>query len=422
MKRTFTVLLLVPAALLGPAALVAQAGEQRADSLEAEVRRLQARMDSLEQVVRRLLQEGRDTTAAVDELAALRAAARAAAQAADTAGGGRTEETPAVGQGRRNLNRLNPEISLTGDVRLQSDPDVPTQENAVFREVEFSFQSALDPYASTKIFLTYEDGELDLEEGYLYWAGLPGHLRVDLGRLRQQVGELNRWHLHALPESEYPLVYRTYFGEEGLAGTGVRVFWLVPTGGVFGVQELTLEGVVGNNEVLFGSGNRPAGLVHLNNFFELSPSTFLQVGGTASYGENPDSDLETVLLGADFRFTWRPPAQAQYRSFTLRGEGYRLDQQSAGVGDAVYGGFVGAALQLSRRWFVGARADYVEPVGGGTATWAVSPHVTWWQSEWAFFRAEWQHEQVPIGATREGQNRLLLQVVWSVGPHKHETY
>lgn len=411
--------MLMPLGLaLGAEAAAAQAPEERTDSLEVELRRLRARIDSLETLVQRLLREGRDAAPAGDELAALRDAARRAAARGDTV----RATAPAASQ-TRNLNRLNPEISVTGDVRLRSDPDATTQDNVEFREVEFSFQAALDPFASTKIFLALEEGEVDLEEGYLYWTGLPGNLRVDLGRLRQQMGELNRWHLHALPESEYPLVYREYFGEEGLRGDGLRVFWLAPTGGVLGVQELTLEGTVGGNDILFEGGNRPSILGHLNNFFELSPSLFVQVGGTALYGESPDVDLTTTLYGADVRVSWRPPAEGQRRSFTLRGEGYVLDKEIAGIGESSFGGFLGAQYQLGRQWFLGARYDYVEPVGGGRGTWAVAPYLTWWQSEWAYLHAEWQHQQVPVSPTmREARNLLLIQVVWAVGPHKHETY
>ena len=413
--------LLLLAVGMGAGAAAAETPQQRADSLEAELRRLRARMDSLEALVQRLLREGRDTAQAGDELARLRAAARAAAGAADTTGAAR--EVPQGGAQTRNLNRLNPEISVTGDVRFQTDPNAWYQDNVEVREFEFSFQSALDPYASTKIFLAFEEDAIHLEEAYVYWTGLPGHLRLDVGRLRQQVGELNRWHLHALPESEYPLVYSTYFGEEGVIGDGLRLYWLAPTGGALGVQELTLEGTLGGNEVLYEGGNRPSGLIHLNNFFALSPSTFLQLGGTAAFGGNPDLGLDTRLWGADVRFTWRPPEQAQYRSFTLRGEGYLLDKEFDGIGDASVGGFVNAVYQLGQRWFAGARYDHVEPVGGGDAVWALVPHLTWWQSEWAYIRAEWQHQRVPVPAAgSEAANRLLLQVVWAIGPHKHENY
>ena len=369
----------------------------------------------------RLRAERADTTEAVDELAALRAAADSAAARADT-----TAQPQPTTTGGGSLNRLNPEISVTGDVR--AGLTVPGPQTSVFdvREFEFSFQAALDPYASTKIFLTWEDGSIDLEEGYAYWSGLPGGLGVNLGRLRQQVGELNRVHLHALPESEYPLVIRSYFGEEGLIGDGARLYWMAPFAGLGGAtHELWAELTVGGNEVLFEDGDRVSYLGHLNNFWQLSPSAFLQLGFTGLYGENPDQDLRTGVFGADFRFTWRPPGRELYRSFTVRGEIYGARKRAAGVGDTRWGWYLGTLYQFGRRWYVGGRLDYVERIEGpgGAHEWAIVPTVTWQQSEWVYLRGEWQHGSVPtVEGSRETSDRFLLQVVWAVGPHKHESY
>lgn len=402
----------------------AQDPTQRADSLERELRRLHARLDSLERVVQRLAREGRDTATAADELAGLRAAARAAAERPDTGAAPRTEAAqPQFVDRARNLNQLNPEISVTGDVRLSATREAPTRDNVAIREFEFSFQSALDPYSSTKIFAAIGDGEVDIEEAYAYWTALPGRLRLDLGRFRQQVGELNRWHSHALPESEYPLVLREFAGEEGLIGNGLGLYWVVPVGGgALGTHELWGQVTLADNEALFDQGNRLAFLGHLNNFWQLSRSTFVQVGGTAVYGENPDADLKTRLVGVDVRLSWRPPARALYHSFTVRGEGYALTREVGGAPETRYGGYVGALYQLGRRWYAGVRYDYVE-LTPDTHQWVVTPHLTWWQSEWVYLRAEWQRQGVlVVPGLVDHSDRFVIQVVWAIGPHKHEIY
>ena len=92
----------------------------------------------------------------------------------------------------RNLNRLNPEISVTGDVRFQGNSPGPQDDNVDIREFAFSFQAPLDPYTNTKIFASFGEHHAEIEEAYVYWTGLPGGLRLDLGRFRQQAGELNR--------------------------------------------------------------------------------------------------------------------------------------------------------------------------------------------------------------------------------------
>ena len=392
------------------------------DSLLAELRALTARLDSLERVVAELRAAQQDTTEAVDELEALRAAAAAAAADADTTAARSDDQVT----GARNLNKLNPEISVTGDVRAQARSAGPQTDLFEVREFEFSFQAALDPYASTRVFLSWEDGSIDLEEGYLYWSGLPGGLRVDLGRLRQQIGELNRVHLHALPQSEYPLVIQDYFGEEGLIGDGARVYWLAPFAGIEGaVHELYGEVTVGSNEVMFDGGNRASFLGHLNNFWQLSPASFLQVGLTGLYGENPDASLVSGVFGADARFVWRPPGRALYRSFTLAGEVYAARKRVEGIGDTRWGWYLGTQYQFDRRWFVGARYDWVEPLDRPDTSndWQFVPNVSWYQSEWVHLRLEWRHLSTAFSdGTRDASDLFLIQVVWAVGPHKHESY
>ena len=411
-------LTLIVGSLAGAGPARAQTPEQRADSLARELARLRTRIDSLERVVRGLSRPARDTAVAVDELAALRAAAAAAAPSDSAA-----EEVPRFVSRTRSLPQLNPEISATGDVRFTAVQPGPQENNVDVREFEFAFQAPLDPYSNTKLFLTWEDGRLDLEEGYAYWTGLPGHLRVDVGRFRQQVGELNRVHLHGLPESEYPLVLQEYFGEDGLVGDGLGLYWLAPaTAKALGTHELYGQVTLAKSETLFDEGTRLAVNGRFLNFWQLSSSTFFQIGASGIYGRNPDADLSTTVFGGDFRLSWRPPSRAQYRSFTLRGEGYRINRKVAGSSDPRHGGYLGAQYQLNRRLHVGGRFDWVEPLAGGPAVWAVVPGVTWWQSEWVYFHAEWQHQSMPDLLGRLATNRLVLQTVWSIGPHKHEGY
>ncbi len=410
------------AALLAPAgrASAQQPAEQRrVDSLAAEVRALKARLDSLRAQVARAptAAPARRDTAAIDELAALRAAAAAAAGTdtarlrADTA-----QPTRFIGR-ERNQAQLNPEISVTGDVRANGYTEGVQRENFDPREFEVGFQSALDPYSSTKIFVSFENGNVSIEEGYAYWTGLPGRIRFDIGKFRQQFGELNRWHLHALPETEYPLALRAYLGEDGLAGTGISLYRAF---GGLGVHELTaqLTRSESDNE-LFGGSGRPTYLVRLLNFWQLTRSTYVQLGGTGLYGTDPDSSLRTKVGGIDFRLTWRPPAEALYREWTLRGELYALRKEYAGAGTTRLGWYAGTTYKLGQRWIAGARYDYVEDPLFGVVTRQVIPSLTLWQSEWVELRAQYTWAKT---AGVDATNQFALQAVWAIGPHKHETY
>ena len=395
------------------------ADQRRVDSLAAEVRVLKARLDSVRaQLAHR---PGAAAPAAAAEadtsLAALRAAAAAAAgtdtiqMKADTSG-----RTKFVGR-ERSQPQLNPEISATGDVRAGAHIPGVQHDNFDPREFEVGFQSPLDPYSSTKIFVSLENGNVSIEEGYAYWTGLPGHIRFDIGKFRQQFGELNRWHLHALPETEYPLALRTYLGGDGLAGTGISLYRAF---GGLGTHELTAQFTRSESDAeLFGNSGRPTYLVHLLNFWQLTRSTYMQLGGTALYGTNPDSSLRTKVGGLDFRLTWRPPSQALYREWTLRGELYALRKEYAGAGTTRLGWYAGTTYKLGQRWIVGARYDYVEDPLTGLITRQAIPSLTLWESEWVELRAQYTWAQV---TGRPSTGDFALQAVWAIGPHKHETY
>lgn len=409
----------VAAVLLWGSALAAQTPDSTArrqqrtlDSLAAVLRTLQARMDSLVRA-----RAGGDSSG-TDELAALRAAASAVS--ADSSAASRPQ------QARLGQNALNPEISVSGDIRMHYRRPGPQTDNFVPREFEFGFQSALDPFSTAKVFLSAEDGTISLEEAYLYFTALPGHLRLDLGQFRQQVGELNRWHLHALPEDEYPLVIRRYAGEEGLVGPGASVYLPLPFSGRAGTYELTVQATSGLNDVLYAGGRRPSINAQLAAFWQLSRSTFAQVSVSGLYSRNADTSLTTTLGTVAARFTWRPPQEGQARELTLRGELWALHRRFALAAPFAFdatrlGGYADATWKLNRRWTASVRGDVVQsPAAGPIATeWAVTPSLTFWQSEFVYLRALYEHAR---DVTRANSDRLSMQVVFAMGPHKHEIF
>jgi len=406
---------------LPPVAPAQQPMQRQVDSLAAEIRALKARLDSLHTQLGRAqgvvpARAARDTAVA-DELATLRAAAAAAAGRSDTTKAD-TAQQPMRFVGReRNQSQLNPEISVTGDVRAYTQTPGVQRDNFDPREFEVGFQSALDPYSNTKIFVSLENGEVSVEEGYAYWTGLPGHVRFDIGKFRQQFGELNRWHLHAVPETEYPLALRTYLGADGLSGTGISLYRAF---GGLGTHELTAQVTrSASDEALFGGGGRPTYLLHLLNFWQLSGSTYMQVGATGLYGTNPDSSLRTKVGGLEFRMTWRPPARALYREWTLRSELFALRKERGGTGTTRLGWYAATTYKLGQRWIAGARYDHVEDPLSGLVTRQLVPSLTMWESEWVELRAQYLWDKT-AGLTAMSQ--LALQAVWAIGPHKHEIY
>jgi hypothetical protein len=356
----------------------------------------------------------------VDELAAIRAAADSAARAA---GAGRDPvSTPAPGAtGPRTLNDLNPEVSVTGDVRAEARKGQNPPENTFFlREFEFAFQATLDPVSKAKVFVTAEGDDIGIEEAYAYWAGLPLNSRGDFGKFRNEVGDLNRIHLHALPEGEYPLVYRRFFGPDGLVSVGLSLYNPLSMTLAGGTHELWLQATTVDSDPIGGDSRQIMLLGRLKNFWQLSPATFLQLGVTA-LGANSSADtLQSRIVGADLRLTIRPPRTGARREFTIRTEGYLFHSTERGVTLDRYGLYGDVSLRFDRRWVFTTRFDWAEaPRGPLDTEWAVVPTITWWQSEFVYFRLEGRHEQGDLLGTR---NQIGVQVVFAFGPHRHEAY
>jgi hypothetical protein len=427
-------LLVLSLAGISPVSLSAQ--EAKVDSLEARIRELEARLDSLLAVLSGAAPT--DTAAEVAaEIEALRAVLQAAAAqqpAPDTA----AEQVSRT----RNLSALNPEISVTGDVvgTYTAPAEGPDKFSAVPREFEFGFQAAIDPYAYTKIFVAFhdepqiagypqeEDGHehaaVHIEEGYFYYIGLP--IGLKLGKFRQEIGLYNRWHTHALFEVDRPLPTVAFLGHDGLIQTGLALTLPVLVTGP-GTQVGTIEITRSENEALFEEAKEISFLGSIRSFWDLGPSTYIELGATGVYGENHDytdallqpAPFDASLLALDFAFRWRPPRRGMYQDLNLKAEWYFAQREFSGSTLKGNGGYFQANYRLNRRWIVGFRADYLDNYGYGGEMYQLVPSLTWWQTEWVFFRLQYNYLKPEDG----GDNHtILLQTVWAIGPHRHETY
>lgn len=411
--------LLVTAVL--PAGVAAQEEvENQIDSLRRELDLLRTdyerRILQLEERIAELEAAGASQEmASADEAERLRDAARASVAAAEST----PEDIPSAGR-RRNLNRLNPEISATGIVSgIASDR---AREEFERGEFELDLQATLDPFSSMRWTIAFtEEGEVEIEEGYLEYTALPGGLSLTAGRFRQRFGALNRQHVHALPQTGYPLALARVFGEEGLGQTGVGASWLLPRAWAT-ANELTVELTDGENDFFGGeSFDDLALLAHLKSFWELSPSTYLDWGLTAIAGRT-ETDGDARVWGTDLTWNWQPPRRAKYRQITWRTEVLLAERDDpAGLAEEAWGGYTYLEGLVARNLYAGTRYDWSEdPFDPDSESWAIVPYLTWWQSEWVRLRAEYEYRR--DDALGEAENRFTLQLTWAAGPHKHETY
>lgn len=440
--------------------------------LEDEIRRLKDRLEALEaqrsdeldRLLERLvlLEEelANSEGTAEDERAALAAEAeQAAAEEARKEAESAAQRKSFVG-GERTLQAINPEISFLGDVAYEAtDSEIP--DRFVFRGVELAFQAPLDPYTRFKAFLAAHEEppvlEIDdpttveeeghhehgiavtVEEAYMEWIALPLHSRLRVGRFRQQFGTLNRWHPHALDSVDMPFALRNAFGHDGLVGLGIGMDWQLPKLWASS-NGLTLEVTNADNASAFAGAEfeDPALLLRYTSFFDVSPDTYFELGLTGMLGPNDETgDTKTSLGSVDLNFVWEPVQRAKYRNFEIRGEYIwtRFEQQT---GSDVRSGsyYVYLNSKLNRRFTVGIRYDDaelpwpdVELLDGtefrtGLRERAISPILTFWQSEFVRLRLQLQHAERDFVWAHgpEDDDRVFLQVTFAAGPHKHEAY
>ncbi len=389
------------------------------EQYEARIEMLERRLSELESGSVVPLEDPTD-----DPLEALRVAAREAAGTTvpeeDSAPQVEAQAAPTAMGGERNLNRLNPEISFTGDLLARASSQGRDEFEA--REFELALQSALDPFSSARLFVSIgPGGEVDLEEGYIAYYRLPGGLSLKGGRFRQDFGLINRWHLHALPFSDYPLVLRTFFGEEGLSQTGLSLDWLLPHSWA-SANELSLQITNGENDA-FGGGSfdHLAALIHFKNYWDLDPATYFEwglsgIGGESTYGG------DSRAFGTDLTLHWQPPSRAKYREITFRTEIMfsQRDDELQRRQDA-WGLYSYLESLVARNLYLGFQYDWVEdPYFPEYATEGLTANVSWWQSE--FVRLRGQYSYFDREVDRQDESRFLLQVTFAAGPHKHEAY
>jgi hypothetical protein len=360
--------------------------------------------------------------------------------------------------GALGLQALNPEISVTGDFLFSHRQDSTSDESSDFdfRTLGLHIESWLDPYTRLKAAIPVTEDDAKLGEGYITLYNIAEDLNFTLGKFRQQFGVVNRWHKHGLDQVDFPLALRQVFGDGGLNQSGLSLDWMMPPAGEAS-QQLTFQVTDGSNSRLFADNarSRPSLLSHYKNYRDLSKDTYMEWGLTGLMGWNDEWDISggasqnssqlTTALGADFSVLWEPAEKMRYRNIEWRSEAYWLNKELLapdGSGcDTIdaWGFYSYLQSKISRTVDIGIRGDFYVPDTKGYANlsdslslsplavtrdnpylWQVSPYVTWWQSPFVKFRAEYDYSN---GKGIENPEHVIwLQCVFSAGPHKHERY
>lgn len=348
-------------------------------------------------------------------------------------------ERPVQGAGAASLN---PDISLISDFLVDLSPDEATLESGEryqLREIELGVQGAVDPYFRYDAFLGLHGDGIEVEEGYVTALALPAHLQARLGKFLVPFGKVNLTHRPELQMFDYPLVHREFFGEEGFSSTGVWGSWIGDPLGFY--QELSIVGAEGmaahahGEEVAHATLAQEDGaahggsladdlgdrlwLAHFKNSLDLSPASNLEMGASwaTAIVEEEEVRARTNLYGIDVTWRWKPPQFAKYRSAILQAEAIWRDE--AGIGETKAGGFAFAQWQLSRRWYVGARGDWVEPPEEDGTLKGGQLLVKWFPTEFSQLRLAYERQDPEEG---EALDRLIFQTTFALGPHRPHAF
>lgn len=475
------VMALAPVGLLARASVAGESADlgatveqlqQKQEQLQAENADLQRQINELRQQLGALLagEEAPAEASGADELEAIRRAAAAAVGEAGEAVAEEPEDVEFEAKGLA-LQALNPEISVTGDMVNSYWTKKSTRQRSDFnfRGLGLHLESYLDPYTRFKAAASANKGGAHLGEAYFTRFGVMEDVNLTLGKFRQQFGVVNRWHKHALDQSDFPLPLRSVFGPGGLNQTGASLVWNMPKLGK-AAQELTVQVTDGENPRIFGANTRnfPSMLLRYKNFRDVTKDSYVEFGLTALAGKNDSWPVQAGstaaggrqadgedfvrqrrkrwarVYGADLTVLWEPTERMRYRNFLARTEAYWarkgiLAPDGSGSDTlSAWGIYTDLQSKISRTVDLGLRTDFFKPdtksyadieganisplavTGKHPSRWLLAPYVTWWQSPWVKYRLEYNHE---FGSnTGPSESRFIFQTVFAAGPHKHERY
>ena len=418
------------AAVLGPFALM---GQDSAELL-ARMKAMEERIKSLEAEVQTLKSQQANAPVPAPGTPAP-AVAQTPAIAQNPPPAPVEQPTPAPqatlgGLGGGAAKALNPDIAVIGDFLGAAGNGAGHGTPALeMHESELALQAILDPYARADFFISFGEHGVDLEEGYVTFPALPGHVELRVGKMRAAFGKVNTLHNHVLPWTDRPLVTNDLVGgEDGIDDAGLSLTRIFA-----GPKGTFLEGTAqifrGDSDNLFRAYRRSdvSTVEHFRAYRDITESTNLDIGASYSRGHSViNPNVVDQLYGVDATVRWKPLRRAIYHSFLGRSEFIwsRFDQpnpifQRRNLITTPFGYYVSGDYQFARRWFIGGRFDRSERLNN-TNTAALlqdtggSLVLTYWPSEFSQIRGQLRH-------TSYGEhlmaNEFLFQFQFSIGAH-----
>jgi hypothetical protein len=412
--------------------------EQKIVQLETELDTLRKAYDQKILDIQQLLKKWKEEKEDAEKQAELDALLNAAKSMAQEEKKDESTVAKVFRGGQRQMQALNPNISLTGDFfgsmsssredMIRNPGDFTDGRNRFFmREAEFHVIAPLDPFTRGKFFLGIPGAGEDplsfmIGEAYMEWLNFPGNMNLKIGLFNTNFGILNRWHDHGLPQVDRPRPLVHLFGLENFGGVGISANILLP--GLWShANELDIEVVTGGNGVSFDEDSENVIVVgHLKNYYDLTRNTYLEIGLSGAHGHwDRVSGLETWLAGLDLTCKWTPAGRSHYRTIEWRNELFLSHREKEGGGFSDRFGFYSYVSNKLGAWsWLGVRFGFSQiPQVEDQYEWDISPYFDFWQSEFVMIRLQYSYTYRNY---TENDHSFFIQSVWSMGPHKHEAY
>jgi hypothetical protein len=345
--------------------------------------------------------------------------------------------------GVRQQQGLNPNISFgmdffggfsTSDADFISEPGELVYGNNGFflREAQLSLVAPLDPYTRGKAFLSAGQSGFSVDEVYLEWLNLPLSMNLKAGMFKPEFGFLNRYHDHALPQFDRPRVLVNMFGTEGLGGAGLATNFLLPPV-IAHATSLDFSMVYGSNPQSF-SADSTAGFIFTGqflNYYDLSASSYIEfrISGAAGKNDLPVGDFNSYVGSAGLAYKWAPVGREKYRTLEWKTEFLYSYREYGGGNHRSKGFYTSLQNKLTSRLWLGGRIGYSElPYDPSQKEWDFTLSVDFWQSEFVLTRFQYQYNdrqmvnRIEVPGPYPSDHSFIIQVIWAMGPHKHEAY
>ncbi|MFZ1683285.1 MAG: hypothetical protein WAU88_04050 [Candidatus Zixiibacteriota bacterium] len=380
---------------------------------------------------------------------------------------------------------VQPDISAIGDFRAftgnwKNLDSTKTPRNGTFnmsfQELELAIAGYLNPFAKAWVTVSSPGDGFEIEEAYgTIFKGLPLKSELRAGQFLVDFGKLNSNHVHAFPFVDRPLAERVLLGGDGFKDQGVNWNLLLPTkvysklslsilrGGIFGALDAPDDPLDGRYT------QQPIYAGRLNFFLPVGEKGDLDLGfsglfgrykGKGAYGTGDDlngfRNLNATMAGIDAKYKHR---WNDYSSLVLQGElitNHRtiFTDQFSSISN--YGAFAFVDYRFRKRYNVGFMFDRAPGIYDNTADdyeqnvpddLSNTPHAPFDSKnsttayslytgfslleETTLFRlvARWVDYHIadpaqlidPSMTRKQGEFSLVLQMIWSIGPHKpHE--